>query len=365
MGKLSEVDENLKVETQLKKDDICFYDASKPPFSLHGVIAPQEAGKPFYRMPPEIADTVNRGVAAMNRCTAGGRVRFKTDSSYVAIHVDMPSELDLLDRGPHLAFTATAGMDLYEFLDGKERYVMTFIPPMNMKDHYESIIEFPDARERELTINFPLYGGFTRLLIGVSNGAKIEKGREYTHYLPVVYYGSSVTQGGCASRPGNSYQSIISRRLDCDYINLGFSGWGRGEQEMAQYISKLPMSAFVMDYDHNAPTLEHLQDTHKAFFKTVRAANPELPIIFASRPHGESLTAWRSAEDVEARFRVIKHTYDEAVANGDKNVYLIDGREMVKDIPDSWSIDLSHPTDIGFHAMAKAFGDVLKNVLNK
>ena len=177
MSKLSEVDENLQVETNLKKDNIRFYDVLKPPFTLHGVIAPQKSGTPFYRMPPEVAETVNRGVAAMNRCTAGGRVRFKTDSSYVAIHVDMPKELDLLDRGPHLAFTCTAGMDLYQFLDGKERYVMTFSPPLNMEDGYESLIEFPDARERELTINMPLYGGFTRLLIGVEDGAKIEKGR--------------------------------------------------------------------------------------------------------------------------------------------------------------------------------------------
>lgn len=363
MTKLSEVDENLKVETKLKKDDIRFYDVLQPPFKLHGVLAPQKEGEPFYRMPPEIAETVNRGVAAMNRCTAGGRVRFQTDSSYVAVHVDMPKELDLISGGSHMAFTGVAGMDLYESIDGKERYVMTFIPPLNMEDGYESLIEFPDARVRELTINLPLYSGFTRLLIGISDKAKIEKGREYTHSLPVVYYGSSVTQGGCATRPGNSYQSIISRRLDCDYINLGFSGWARGEQTMAQYISKLPMSAFVLDYDHNAPTLEHLVATHQAFYKTVRRINPELPIVFASQPNAENLTTWRTAERVEARYQVIKRTYDEAVANGDKNVYLIDGREMVKNIPDSWSVDLSHPTDIGFHAMAKAFGDVLEKIL--
>ena len=363
--KLSEVDENLKIETNLKKDDIRFYDVLKPPFTLYGVIPPEKSGEIFYRIPPEVAETVNRGVAAMNRCTAGGRVRFKTDSSYVAIRVDIPSEQDLLDHGPHMAFTCAAGMDLYETIDGKERYVLTFIPPLNFKEYYESIIEFPDARERELTINMPLYGGFTRFLIGVEEGAKIEKGREYTHSLPVVYYGSSVTQGGCASRPGNSYQSIISRRLDCNYINLGFSGWARGEQTMADYISKLPMSVFVFDYDHNAPTAEHLAATHQAFFKTVRKANPELPIIFASKPHAESLTAYRSAEDVEARFQIIKRTYDEAVASGDKNVYLIDGRDMVKDIPDCWSVDISHPTDIGFYAMAKAFGDVLEKIFEE
>ena len=363
MEKLSQIDENLRIEKKIQKEGIRFYNILEQPFSIYGVLPPLKAGDPFLRMPPEVALEVNRGVVASNRCTAGGRVRFKTDSAYVAIRVEMPAELDLISRAPHMALTCSAGMDLYEFVDGAERYVMTFIPPYDMVDGYESIIEFPDARDRELTINMPLYGGFSRLLVGVSDTAMIEKGREYGEPLPVVYYGSSVTQGGCASRPGNSYQSIISRRLDCDYINLGFSGWARGEQAMAEYISKLPMSAFVFDYDHNAPTLEHLIATHQAFYKTVRAANPELPIIFASRPHGESLTVWRSAESVEQRFQVIKRTYDEAVASGDKNVYLLDGRETVKDGPDSWSIDLSHPTDIGFHAMAKAFGDVLESIL--
>ena len=133
--KLSEVDENLKIETNLKKDDIRFYDVLKPPFTLYGVIPPEKSGEIFYRIPPEVAETVNKGVAAMNRCTAGGRVRFKTNSSYVAIRLDIPSELDLLDHGPHMAFTCAAGMDLYETIDGKERYVLTFIPPLNFKEY--------------------------------------------------------------------------------------------------------------------------------------------------------------------------------------------------------------------------------------
>ena len=81
---------------------------------------------------------------------------------------------------------------------------------------------------------------------------------EYRIKKPVVYYGSSITQGGCASKPGSSYESILSRRFDCDYINLGFSGTAKGEDEIVDYIKGLEMSVFVMDYDHNAPTTEHL-----------------------------------------------------------------------------------------------------------
>lgn len=363
MGKLTEVDKNLKVEKTLNKDDIRFYDVLEAPFQIHGVFPPKKAGEPFYRIPPEIAATVSNGVAVLNFCTAGGRVRFRTDSPYVAIHVEMFGDTNLLGKYPHMPLTGSAGMDLYEYLDGKERYVMTYIPSMDVNDHYESIIEFPDARPREITLNLPLYSGMTKLMIGVSDKAQLWPCRAYRHSLPVVYYGSSITQGGCASRPGNSYQSIISRRLDCDFINLGFSGSAKAEPEMAEYIKQLSMCALVIDYDHNAPTLEHLEKTHKAFYQRIREVNPSLPIIFASRPHGIGLTAWRKDETAEARYQVIKRTYDEAVKSGDTNVYLIDGREMVADIPDSWSVDLSHPNDAGFHAMAKAFGDVLEKVL--
>lgn len=363
MNKLSEIDKNLKVDNSLKKDDIRFYDVLEAPFQIHGVFPPEKEGEPFYRLPPEIAATVNKGVAALNFCTAGGRVRFRTDSPYVAIHVEMMGSTNLLRRFSHMPLTGSAGMDLFEYVDGKERFVMPYIPRMDVKDHYESIIEFPDARPRDLTLNLPLYSGMTKLMIGVSDTAQLWPCRAYRHSLPVVYYGSSITQGGCASRPGNSYQSIISRRLDCDFINLGFSGNAKGEPEMADYIKQLSMSALVIDYDHNAPTLEHLEKTHQPFYQRIREANPSLPIIFASMPHGKGLTIKRNDETVEARYQVIKRTYDEAVKSGDTNVYLIDGREMVADIPDSWSVDLSHPNDAGFHAMAKAFGDVLEKVL--
>ena len=97
-------------------------------------------------------------------------------------------------------------------------------------------------------------------------------------------YGSLITQGGCASRHGMSYQSIVSRKFNCDYINLGFSGNAKAEDEITDYIKNLEMFVFVLDYDHNAPTVEYLKNTHEKMFKAVRDAHPDIPVIMMSRP---------------------------------------------------------------------------------
>ena len=212
--------------------------------------------------------------------------------------------------------------------------------------------------ERELIINFPLYSGVKKLYIGLSDKADIGTPAKYTYDVPVVYYGSSITQGGCASRPGNSYQQMISRRFDCDYVNLGFSGSARGETAIAEYIAGLKMSVFVYDYDHNAPTPEHLMNTHKPMFDIIRKAQPDLPIIMAS------WTPTNNHGQTDRRFEIIKRTYDIAKSEGDENVYLLDGRRMFDGIcEDNGTVDGCHPNDWGFAAMAKAFGDAIEKVI--
>ena len=194
--------------------------------------------------------------------------------------------------------------------------------------------------------------------IGLSEHAAILECRPYSRAAPVVYYGSSITQGGCASRPGNSYPSMISRKLDCDYINLGFSGSARGEQSMAEYISRLPMSAFVFDYDYNAPDIEHLQKTHQKMYRIIRAANPKLPIVIVSMPDCSG------RREVNERFKIIQKTYDDAIRDNDTFVYLIDGRTLMSDMSDgSGTVDGCHPNDLGFYSMAQKIGDVLSQII--
>ncbi len=349
MSDITSIDSNFNVDTGLDIEDIKFYDIKQPPFKIYGVF--YESGK-FRRMPENVAKTVNDGVYGLHTHTAGGRVRFKTDSPYVAIHAKMPS----IGKMPHFALTGSAGFDLYV---GNEspKYIETFIPPFDIKDGYESVIFFGLSEMRDITINLPLYSEISELYIGVKDGAVISQPEPYNIENPIVYYGSSITQGGCASRSGISYESIISRRLNADYINLGFSGSARAEDEIAEYISKLDMSVFVYDYDHNAPTIEYLNETHERMFKFIRKENPNLPIILLSRPK------FTLTEDEEIRLGIIKTTYHNALEGGDKNVYLIDGRTLMKMAENEGTVDNCHPNDLGFMSMAKAVGDLLEKIL--
>jgi len=345
MSDITKVDKNFVVKTKIDKDNIKFYDISEKPFKIYGVF--KENGK-YRRMPENIAKTMSEGVRILHTNTAGGRVRFISDSKYVAIHAVMSK----LGKMPHFTFTGSIGFDLYV----EDRYIDTFVPPFNVQDGFESVIEFDSKEKREITINFPLYSGVSDLYIGLEETAGLEEAKPYKNTKPIVYYGSSITQGGCASRPGMSYQSIVSRRFGYDYINLGFSGSACAEDEMIEFIKGLDMSVFVLDYDHNASTTEHLKNTHEKMFKAIREKQPNLPVIMMPRP------TFYLTDEEKVRLNVIKNTYNNAVTSGDKNVYFIDNIALTKLCGNEGTVDGCHPTDFGFASMAEAVCVVLKNI---
>lgn len=346
---ISAIDPNFKVETKIREENIRFYDVLQPPFSVHGVY--YDDGK-FRRLPENIAETVNQGVHNRHANAAGGRIRFQTDSPYVAIHVKMTG----IGKMPHFALTGSAGFDLYVKVGEGQQHRGTFVPPFNITDGYESILRFPVTEMRDITINMPLYSDVCKLYIGLKEGAQIAPPEPYKHTTPIVYYGSSITQGGCASRPGNAYQNIITRRLNTDYVNLGFSGSAKGEPEIADYIRKMDMSVFVYDYDHNAPTVEHLEKTHEKMYLSIRSAHPDLPVVMLSRPR-----AYLTEDEVKRR-EIVRATYLNAKARGE-NVYFISGEELMQYAGDSGLVDGIHPNDLGFASMARVLGDLLETIL--
>lgn len=346
---ISQIDKNFAVERKIERDDIVYYNVEQAPFRVYGV--QKEDGK-FRRMPEAEARQVSEGVYALHVDTAGGRVRFTTNSSYVAIHVEVWN----ISRSDHFPMTGQAGLDMYIRKEGKEQYVGTFRPPMELENGYESLLNLPEGKNT-VTINMPAYAGVTKLYVGLEKDAYVEEAADYTYEKPVVYYGSSVTQGGCASRAGNSYENILSRWLDCNYINLGFSGSALGEVSMAEWIAKLEMQVFVMDYDYNAPNAEYLAATHEKMFQIIRRAQPQLPIILLSKPK------YTYTDEDKRRLEVIRTTYEHAILAGDKNVYLITGQELMKEIEDEGTVDNVHPNDAGFYSMAKSIAPVLGKLL--
>ena len=351
---ISKIDSNFLAGSIINKEDIVWINILQSPISIHG-LAVKEHGK-FWRLPEELIDHVNTGVTILGKHTAGGRIRFCTDSPYIAYRAKP------LFSGymPHMPLTGSVGTDI--FVNGKS--CMTFRPESDKDEWYEGILEIGTDVEdmqgmKNIELNMGLYNGITEGWIGLKAGSVLEKAKPYTIEKPIVYYGNSVTQGGCASKPGNSFPGFLGRWLDADYLNFGFSGAGYGEESIAEYIAGLNMSLLFMDYDHNAPTIEYLRRTHYRFYRIVRENNPELPIIMASMPNLDLQPTYRSE-----RRAVIRESYERAIAEGDRLVRFIDGIKMFgEEERDACTMDGAHPNDLGFYLMAKSIFPYMKEAL--
>lgn len=350
-------DKNLWVDNKIGATDAVLYDVREAPFEIYGLYSPLTEPE-FKRMPDEVAATVSKEVAILARNTAGGRVRFSSDSMYVAISAEMYA----IARVPHMPLSGSAGFDLYIDVEGEgSRFRKTFMPAYNMTDGYEFKIDFYEKKMRHFTINFPSYSGVKNLRVALQKDATVAPGLKYRNSLPVVYYGSSITQGACASRPGNNYQNIISRRLNLDYLNFGFSGAGKAEEPMLDYLASLPMMAFVCDYDHNASNPDYLRKTHLNVYKKIRAAHPDIPFIMISRSDFDC-----AYDENILRRDVIIDTYRYARAQGDRNVYYIDGASVYRGpYSEMCTIDGVHPGDLGFALIADAIGAELVRALTQ
>ncbi len=346
MPTIEQIDSNFLVNTACTRAHTAAYDVLRPPFSVHGMF--YQEGK-FRRLPEATAAAASEGVLALHGHCAGGRVRFCTDSDYIAVE----AILGEVGKMPHFALTGSAGFDLY---CGTAR-VATFLPRFDIKHRLFGQVTLPRRQLREYTLNFPLYSEVRAVRVLLDKDAALSPAAPYA-LPPVVFYGSSITQGGCASRPGTAYSSVVCRRLGLDHINLGFSGSARGEQAIREYIAGLSMSAFVLDYDHNAPSAAHLRDTYAPLLRAVRQTHPQIPIFCLTRPTDV-------ADDQAERHRIIWGTVKTARDAGDNRVFFVDMRAYLleKGVLEEASVDGSHPNDLGFFFMAQALEGPLRAAL--
>ena len=351
-----EVDKNMLIQTSIDKPDIKFYDVRKPPFDVYGFYE-YKTEPYFHRMPTDVGEATSPGVSRLEKECAGGRVRFSTDSEYVAIYV----EYELVGRNSHTPLEATAGFDLYEdYPNGltRPKFVKAFQPPYGIDKQYEQVVGTGGGIKKYFTLNFPLHSVVKNVYIGVQETAYVGGGLKYRNRRPVVVYGSSIVHGTGPTRPGSTYTNILCRRLNLDVVNLGFSGNAKAERAIVDWMADLEMSIFVCDYDHNAPTVEHLQNTHRAMYEIFREKQPNTPYVVISRPDGEG------AGSVAARRDVIIDTFRYARSRGDKNIYYIDGESFFlgRDENDC-TIDNCHPNDYGNSLMADAVESTLRKIL--
>ena len=210
----------------------------------------------WFRLPMRLADTLPKSVWNLGNSPSGGRIRFRTDSNVIAIRLEYRSGPDMTNMH---AFGQT-GVDLY--LDGVYRGTAIAKRDSKVGEPVEQVyfdLKGQARVEREATIYLSLYAPVKVLAIGLDADARIRKPQPFAVARPVVFYGTSITQGGCASRPGMSYQAILGRMLNIDFVNLGFSGAGKGEPEVARMVAEIDASAFVLDFAQNNRTAASLR----------------------------------------------------------------------------------------------------------
>lgn len=325
------------------------------PIHMFGLIKFYENGS-LMRLPEEVMEKLPQLRQFGSRST-GGRMCFRTNTKN--LYVQLVSKTFIRDS--FIAQVGSSGLDLYIGERTKGIFLGSVFPTgLRGTNPNESEKTFTlDGEMTDITIYMPKNEILDNITIGIDDDAIIEAPTPYINKKPVVFYGSSITEGGCASRVGNAYNAALSRQLNMDYINFGFSGSAKGEPEMAEFIASVPMSIFVMDYDYNAPDAEHLQNTHETFFRIIREKHPDLPIVMLSNPNYRL-----NPEENEKRLAVIRKTYENAKARGDKNVYLISGENFYggEDIY-ACTVDKIHPNDHGFALMTSEIRKTLEPIL--
>jgi len=248
--------------------------------------------------------------------------------------------------------------------DGQWRWLAVGRPTQFPVNSVTLVKEIPEGK-REYLLYLPLYNGVLSVEIGVPKRSAFEKASPYPEdRKPMVFYGTSITQGGCASRTGMVHTAILGRRLNFPVINLGFSGNGRMEPEMADLLAELDPSVYVLDC---LPNMDGRMVAERVapFVSKLREAHPETPILLVEdRTYPDAfLVKSRKQRNLENR-RELSRTYSRLKSEGVKRLYYLSGSRLLRDDQDNLAtVDGSHPTDLGFMRQADAFYDVLKPIL--
>jgi len=308
---------------------------------------------PYDRLPISYKEKVREPVWDLSKASAGITVRFHSNSTSINLKWTVLNDFDM----PHMAATGIKGIDLYTKYNNKWRYVTTAGALVGLKTYQNKSIPADNINEYELIKNMtpefreyklflPLYDGVTKLEVGIDSTASIEKASPST-VKPIVFYGTSITQGGCASRPGMAHTNIISRKLDVDCINYGFSGNGRMETPIVELISEIDARFYVIECLQNMDS-ERVRERVKPLVDIIRTKHPHTPIVLV-----ENMMYTTAFLDHTEETRLIqenaalKNEYDKIIKSGTPNIFYIkDNKDFLVD--NEGTVDGVHLTDLGF-----------------
>ena len=327
-------------------------------FPLYGKISEKTLTR-YERLPESLAGIVRPEIWRIGRYPAGMFIRFRSNSTCICARWECTDKKYL----NHMTPCGTRGLDLYVLENGVWRFMRSGRPGDRITDTV--IISDMDSEYREYMLYLSLYDGISSLEIGVDLEAEIllpiadRPSRE----KPIVMYGTSILQGGCASRPGMAHTNIISRYLDREVMNLGFSGNAFLDYEIAELMASMDNpGCFVLDYVPNA-SANLIRQKGMRFFRILRDAHPEVPVILVEAPeYSHNFYDRSNSRRIDTGNAALRELYETLKKSGEKNLYYVETRGLVGDDREA-SVDGVHLTDLGMLRYADHLIPVLKKAL--
>ena len=314
----------------------------------------------FDRLPAKAKGLVRDAVWNLSLHSAGMAVRFKTESS--EIHVDYRLRSAGLSM-VHMPATGVSGIDFYGRTEsGDDRWVQVVRPTaQDVKTRVVNGIDPGPKGGRLYTAYLPLYNGVEKLEVGVKAGAI------FTPILPraekpLLFYGTSIMHGACASRPGMTISALLGRRYDMPTVNLGFSGNGRLELELADLIGEVDAAVYCVDCLPNLNP-DQVAERTVPFFRRLRKHRPDTPIVMVEdRLFTNSPFFGATRNRHEGNQKAFRAGYEELVKQGMAGLHYLRGKDLLGSDGEA-ATDGSHPNDLGFMRYADAYAKVLDPLL--
>ena len=339
--------------------------AEEPPDSIRyydghafRVIGKYHDEKTYARFPARYKKTLRDKVWNLGQNSAGISIRFRTNASTIMVRWTLLNDAHL----PHMADTGVKGVDLYVYAGGRWQYVRTGFP--RQKSNEASLLDYAEAGSREYLLTLPLYDGVETLEIGVPSNAEITGPREgyLVEEKPVVYYGTSIAQGGCASRPGLAFTNILSRAMNRSFINFGFSGNGTIETSVGEAMAEVDAALFVIDCNPNTPP-ELIHDRTVALVQMLKQKRPDVPILLVEGflyntdefDPGVNETVRKKQVELKRAFETLQESQTPRVLYQKADNFV--GRDH------EGTVDGVHPNDLGMMRIAEALLPVIKKIL--
>ncbi|MEK6478619.1 SGNH/GDSL hydrolase family protein [Catalinimonas sp. 4WD22] len=329
----------LYAQEQTEQDSIQYY--GKEHFLIEGSCVDESLkANPYFRLPDAYQEKVREPVWNLSKSSAGLTVRFLSNSSSISARWTVLNDADM----PHMAETGIKGLDLYFKHQGKWQYVNTAKP--TGKENNALLVEHMSTERREYKLFLPLYDGLEKLEVGIDSASVIQK-PEPLRQNPIIFYGTSITQGGCASRPGMAHTSIISRKLDVEVVNLGFSGNGKMEAPIAELIAQTDARFYVIDCLPNMKP-DEVSERTIPLVEIIRQQKPEIPIVLVENLIYEG--AYLNQELNELLMKknaALQEEYKKLQEKGLKHIYYVSHEGALGDDHEG-TVDGVHFTDLGF-----------------